>query len=162
MKFWKRSILFISMFLFVYIALCFIFTPKTRTDKGGKQFYAGRGFEAEAKDTIEVVGLGNSDLYSGINPLELYRQYNITAYSCGIAKCSTAASYRLLRDILKKHQIKICLIETDFLYNRLGLAEYVQAFAKLQFLAAPFIYHSRWKNLTWKDFTQLPLSLIHI
>lgn len=106
MKFWKRSILFISMFLFVYIALCFIFTPKTRTDKGGKQFYAGRGFEAEAKDTIEVVGLGNSDLYSGINPLELYRQYNITAYSCGIAKCSTAASYRLLRDILKNIKSK--------------------------------------------------------
>lgn len=94
MKFWKRSILFISMFLFVYIALCFIFTPKTRTDKGGKQFYAGRGFEAEAEDTIEVVGLGNSDLYSGINPLELYRRYKITSYSCGIAKCSTAASYR--------------------------------------------------------------------
>lgn len=113
MKFWKE-VSFYFYVLFVYIALCFIFTPKTRTDKGGKQFYAGRGFEAEAKDTIEVVGLGNSDLYSGINPLELYRQYNITAYSCGIAKCSTAASYRLLRDILKKHQIKICLIETDF------------------------------------------------
>lgn len=156
MKIWKRSSIFVSMFLFVYIALCFILTPKTRNDKGGNKFYAGRGFEAEAEDTIEVVGLGNSDLYSGINPLGLYRRYKITSYSCGIAKCSTAASYRLLRDILKKHQIKICVIETDFLYNKLGLAEYIQAFAKLQFLVAPFIYHSRWKNLKWKDFTKLP------
>lgn len=156
MKLWKRIILFFAMFIVVYLGVCVVLTPKTKADKGGDKFFAGRGFEAEAKNTIEVVGIGNSDLYSAFNPLELYRLYGITSYCCGVAKASPMLGYRLLQDITKKQQIKVCIVETDFLYEKMGMADYTQSLIKLQFLASPFIYHARWKNLKWQDFTKLP------
>ncbi len=156
MKMFKHVVLFLCIFILTYILSCLILTPKTPDDMGGKTFYGGRGFEAEEKNTIEVFGIGNSDLYSGFNPMEMYKNYGYTSFASGIARCCTKTSYEFLIDICKKQKIKVVIVEVDFLFQDFKKAGSSQLLHKIQFLASPFLFHSRWKDLKKDDFTRLP------
>ena len=80
------------MFFVIYSLSCLILIPKGPDDVGAKTYFEGRGYVAEKDHTIEIVALGNSDLYSGFIPMELYQQYGYTAFGTGISKGTTEDS----------------------------------------------------------------------
>lgn len=146
---------FVLIVLVIYLYAGMVFMPKTLTDAGGGKYYGAVSYKYEPKNTLGVMFYGNSDVYNGISPMEIYRKTGITSYGCGAAKQTLGAIYKQLKFSLKTQRPKVVVIDADCFYQpnpKFGGTEMYD----YAFLAAPFLYHSRWKELKPRDFVTFP------
>ena len=134
------------------------------------------------KDSLDVLFLGSSHLYYGVQPNVLWREYGIAAYDMGSAEQTVASSYFLLTEALAYQKPEVVVLETYYLwypelYN--GEARLRQAFDGMRYGKAkremldvmlpeldwkermtyclPFLkYHERWDALEDYDFHTKP------
>lgn len=146
---------FILIVAVIYLYMGMVFMPKTITDAGGSKYYGAISYKYEPKNSIDVMFYGNSDVYSGISPMEIYRKTGITSYGCGAAKQTLRAIYKQLKFTLRTQTPKVAVIDADCFYQANppfgGTEMYDYAI-----VAAPFLYHSRWKELKPRDFVTFP------
>ena len=74
-------------------------------------------FLTEPQNTIEVAGIGNSDLYSALVPMQLYEKYGYTSTIISSPHQTCRTSYSFLEELLKCQSPKVLIIETDMLYE---------------------------------------------
>ena len=154
-----RIFVFTSVLVIIYLLLCYMFTPKNNNDYGAESYFNGRSYETEDKNTIDCVAIGNSDLYSSLIPMQLYNDYGFTVVNCGVAKCSINMGYSFLKGAKKDNDIKVLIIEADFLYETRITGECTQALGDMRFLASPFLYHAKWKKANLKDYFNTPKKI---
>ncbi len=150
----KRLSLFLLCAIFsvgVYLYIGMVVTPKNIKDSGGQLYYRGMGFLAEPENSLDVIVYGNSDVYSGFSPAVLFDKFGYTAYGSGRPKQTMTNVNKLLQQTLKKQQPKLAILETDCFYSKSD----IQLDAS-NILFAPFVYHSRWKELKTRDFHDFP------
>ncbi len=155
---WKtpvRAICFALVLISLLNASSFVFMPKSNGEKSGMTDQRAKGFLAEPENSLDVVAVGNSDLYSGITPMDLYENYGYTMYVCGQSKQKMAQTYDLLKEVLSCQKPKLVIIETDVIFDK-----YTKpgdgAILALRKTFPVFEYHGRWKNLKLSDFTTVP------
>ena len=136
----------------IYLYMCMVVTPKDITNSGGPLYYRGMGFMSEPKNSIDVMVYGNSDVYSGFIPAKLVEKYGYSAYASGRANQTVGEAVNLLGDTLKTQTPKVVILETDCFFTN-------EKRVKLDtgnILLAPFVYHSRWKEISFRDFHDIP------
>ncbi len=136
--------------------MCLVFTPKTFADYGGENYYGGGLYSEEQAGTIDVVAIGNSDLYNSLIPSKLYGEYGFTTYNCGSSRQNLKLGYSFLKDINDNHDVKLLIIEADFIYENRKNFDIKKHFGKARWLLSPFVYHAKWKQLKAKDFYEFP------
>lgn len=135
----------------VYVYICAIVTPKDIKDSGGVHYFRGMGFLAEPKNSIDIMFYGNSDVYSGIMPSIIFEQYGFTSYASGRPLQTVKNINLLLQKTLETQKPKVAILETDCFYTKSGFQ-----IDEGNFFLSPLIFHSRWKELKLRDFTQWP------
>lgn len=148
--------IFIILFLGLYMYACLVFTPKDKKDFGGDKFFSGYGYEVENKNTIDVLAIGNSDLYSSLVSQKLFGDYGYTVYSCGASKATLGMGERWLKEVSRNQQIKVLIVEADFIFETRYMGSIEQLLGRFRFFGSPFVYHAKWKQLKARDFYQLP------
>ena len=88
------SFTLITVLLISYASL--VLQPKTNASGKGMKDERAFSVLAEPKDTLDVIAVGNSDLYSGVLPMELYEKYGMTMYVCGQSKQTMPECYDML------------------------------------------------------------------
>lgn len=151
------SILTVIIVFGIYLYIGMVLTPKAFDDLGGQKYYSATGFKYEEKNTVDVMMYGNSDLYAGVSPMEIYKEAGITAFGCGIGKQTMHSVYKQVKQTFKKYQKpKLVVIEADCMYYKNtkngGSSQY-----ELMTLTAPIKYHARWKDLKGRDFIKAPV-----
>ena len=68
------------------------------------------------KDSLDVLFLGSSHLYYGVQPNVLWREYGIAAYDMGSAEQTVASSYFLLKEALAYQKPEVVVLETYYLW----------------------------------------------
>ncbi len=139
----------LSLCIFLYLSM--IVTPKDINDSGGSLYYNGMGFLAEPKNSLDIMVYGNSDVYSGFMPEILSKKYGYTSYASGRMLQNMENINDLLEKTLKNQEPKLIILETDCFFEE--RSQYVSDF---NLFAPIFIYHSRWKELKFRDFYQYP------
>ena len=158
MKVFKKVLKYTAIvlaFVAVYFYLGMVVTPKDRTDIGGEKYYSCLSIGEEKKNTLDMLFMGNSDLYAGVSPMEIYEQTGARSFCCAYPKQSTNAVKRQLKKVLKKQSPKVLFLETDCLYypNTFFTGSNVYDYVSVGALIA---YHARWKEIEWKDFFTIP------
>ena len=102
--------------------------------------------EAEPENTIDVLALGNSLGVSAICPPEMWDRYGMTVFNCGQDGANPVETCAVAERILTMQKPKICLIETDMLYQGNKDMMLRQVALKMPFQNAfPMIrYHNVW------------------
>lgn len=77
-----------------------------------------RGFYAEPKNSLDVVAIGNSDLYSGFSPMKLFESHGYSSFVCSEAHQSMDGSYGLLLEVLSCQTPKLVVLETDSFFEK--------------------------------------------
>lgn len=72
-----------------------------------------RGFYAEKENSIEVLFMGNSDMYRGIIPIELYDNYGISSYLYASPGQRMWTGYYMLLDALRYQHPKVIIYGID-------------------------------------------------
>lgn len=147
---------FVLIFIVIYIYASIVFIPKSFADPGGAKYYRGKGYISEPKNSLDIIALGNSDLYCGFTPLHLYELTGYTAYSCGVSKQNLAGVYNSLEDSTNYQSPKLIILETDCLYAPLKKKRNNKNDDFINKSVFIFKNHSRWKKLKLRDFTKLP------
>lgn len=128
-----------------------VLQPKTNASGKGMKDQRAFSILAEPKDTIDVIAVGNSDLYSGVLPMDIYEKYGTTMYVCGQSKQKIPECYDMLKKALSNQSPKLVIIETDTLfYGKNDLHQVIESEIDIKIPAIK--YHDRWKKLELKDF----------
>ena len=76
---------------------------------------ANRIFD-ERENSIDVIFLGHSGVYSGISPMEIYKKYGFTSYDFSQARQLPWESLEMLKAVLKVQKPAVLVLETDQLF----------------------------------------------
>ena len=176
----KKTIKWISSFLIFLLCFGILFTniaERLRRKTAGEVDMVNSFYRLE-ENSLDVLMLGSSHLYYGVQPNILWGEHGITAYAMGSPQQTIATSYLLLKEALKYQKPKVLLLESyyfwyDGLYNeesRLRQAfdavrygdvktEMIETFLpeltfkdKLSYYLPFMKYHSRWSELKAQDF----------
>jgi hypothetical protein len=134
------------------------------------------------QNSVDVLFLGASSVYAGFHPPRLYEQTGMRSFNLGSALQPPLVVYYNLRETLTRHKPKVVVIDFSFLHTHPDPAHerhevrYLKGYVDLQskdlkkqylqdaknlnpeFDPLPYLipfyrFHTRWKNLTEKDFT---------
>lgn len=129
-KYIRRTVIIISMLLVICITLGLCQNYLFVLDDHNA--WRIRGFYLEDKDSLDVVFLGVSDIYSGIIPSRLYSEYGITSYDFASADSSVSLWKSQVKEILKRQNPQYIVVEIngvvegddDVLNDNSGLRRY--------------------------------------
>lgn len=154
-----------------------VFIPKWVDHHGNMMTFIMNGFYEEEKDSLEIIFTGNSDVYRGISPMILYKEYGITSYNFVSAGQRSWIAYAMLEEALRYQTPKLILFNVDELYrdNQTSIGNYSKVYDNMKFSKVKFdavfdktyeksrigrvshflpilSYHSRYVELTNEDF----------
>ena len=150
----SKITIFLVIFVMILNCLSPIFVPKKNTKASGIKYENARGFYGEKENSLDIYALGNSDLYSALNPLQLWHDYGMTTYVSAEPSQDIFSAYYLLKEFLKHHDPQLVILEVDGLFSTSeanDLDQGINSYIKNVFPL--FEYHSRWKTLDKKDFS---------
>ncbi len=140
---------------FVLTLVCILYgasvlvTPKDNSESAGIHYVTAMGYLAEPENSMDVLFLGDSLVYSGISPVYIWNEYGITSYDCSIPSEKFTFANNFCKTFLENQSPKVVFIESSVLYRELQ-QEDTATFDVQQFLSV-FTYHNRWKSLTKRD-----------
>lgn len=180
----KKNILKVVIFLLIGILLFQIIStillPEWIGPEGVSQLL--RGFYVEPENSIDVICIGNSNIYRSISPLSIFNDTGIVSYDCSTPGQKLCLSYYVLKECFEYQKPKLVFLDVDEAFDeekqkptaentrkvldnmKMGknkidaLNDPIFEFSnydKLTYLFPIMRYHSRWNQLTGYDFRRL-------
>ena len=112
-----RATAFFMLFALLFVTASRAFTPDLNTAEDGMESRISKAYRGEEKNSLDVIFIGNSDIYRGISPVDLYHATGITSAVAGRPKKSLEEIPGDIRDILKYQKPKILVLETDCMFS---------------------------------------------
>lgn len=157
MKYIKRIFTFIMFTLGLVgllLASSYIFLPKSNEKNSGMEEFKANGILGEKDNSIDVLILGDSESYSSIIPLQIWKDKGYTAYVCGTSGQTLDYTEVMLKRAFEKQSPKVVILETFNIYRKLTPKNVV--FTKVCDYFAVFRYHNRWKTLKLSEINKAP------
>ena len=144
-----KAAVFISGLAGMLVLSSYVLTPKDNTEEAGMYDALANGILAEPDDTIDVLIVGDSEVYASIMPVEMWKDYGITSYCCGTGAQKLGYTYEFISKSFEKQSPELVFMETNAIYRELDYDDVL--FNKAEGLFPFFAYHSRWKSVTARD-----------
>lgn len=149
MKIVKRSILFF-LILVILLAGCSAWIHAEAVKLA--DFIPGRSrpfasIAAERKDGIDVIVLGDSESYTSVSPMQLWKEQGLSSYVCGQPGQKIQETYFMLKTALQSQSPKVVLMETNLMFRDPGPVKNIQSsFAETARYHFPLLrFHNLWK-----------------
>ncbi len=147
-------LLLMGLLLASAAGLSVVFMPKDNRAECGMVEPVANGFLGEREHSIDVLFVGDSEVYRAYSPLQMWHEQGFTSYVAATAGQILPYGNTLLSRALENQSPQVVVIETDFLYREFSLGDGVFRFAQDVFPVLE--YHNRWKALTVADFHTRP------
>lgn len=138
----------------VFIALLgvssLVVQPKDNSPEAGMIEPDANGFLGEPANSLDVIFIGDSEMYSAVSPLDLWHNYGFTSYASGTVGQELPYCNTLLRRALDCQSPRIVVFNANMFFTPVDAGEAVMRTAQDVFPVLE--YHDRWKSLTARDF----------
>lgn len=145
-----RVVCFLAILALLLWGASMIAIPKRNGPGSGIINGEAVGFQSEAEDTLDFVGIGNSNLYCAVSPMELWGKYGYAGYVCGEPRQMLQATYQILSDVFETQSPRLVILEADAIFQATDVKHI--AAQRLERIFPIFKYHIRWKVLKSSDF----------
>ncbi len=113
----RNAIIFTIIFIFLFVTASNVLLPKVKDDATKKPINMIRSCNVLEKNTVDVVILGNSNAYRGINPMKIWMDCGITSCLIGHSFISEPEAYHRAKSFLGNQSPKMLVLETDCLFD---------------------------------------------
>lgn len=170
-----KVVSFVIVTLSVVSAVSNVFVPVDYSiDENEGGLHSFSAFYAEPEDSLDVIYLGSSHVFSGISPMVIYEKYGITGFDCSTSNQNAYKSLQVVKEVLKYQKPKVvvfdllCLTQPqirDEIANWSLIGRMKPSLILLEtvlheggrkafdYLFPILRYHDRWEELTAVDFT---------
>ena len=141
-----KSILFILILFILIDILNWFFIPSFNP-------FSKNNFEisSEKENTVDVLFLGDSLVYSSISPMEIWNNYGYTSFDCAGAAMILSDAYDYLEYAVKKQHPKVVMMEANMLFRDPKKRTLSVSLANKAKELMPIVtYHNNWKNYLTK------------
>lgn len=132
-----RPIIFVAIILAIIFSLNNLFATTLDT-----KIARITGYRAEKENSLDIVAIGNSEIYSAYAPAVMFKEYNYTSYNMGQSQQTLKQTYDWLKDMFKYQNPSLVIWEVENLYSYKDIT--VQ---KLADNFGFFVRHDNWKNI---------------
>ena len=143
------SIAFLLIFVILLIISSYIFTPKNNLKEFGMNDVSANGILGEKENTIDILVLGDSEAYSSVSPMQIWKDFGYTSYVCATSAQYLSYSETLLKQAFQKQKPKLVILETYNIYRKMKFENSIMT--KIENYFSVFKYHDRWKNIREND-----------
>ncbi len=139
------SIIKLVSFILVFVMLLEILSAtvfsKSNATTFKNNFMNAYNYVNEAENSIDIVALGNSNMYSALCPLKLWDEQGYTSTIIASPRQTAAITSTLLEDVLKTQSPKLVILEADMFYEGVELNENIvdESSSKKRLPAIPYI-----------------------
>ncbi len=116
----KRFFEFAGFFLICLVGIVItskIFVPKWMNSDNNYEKQIVDGFYDQKRNTIDVMFVGNSDMYDGVSPMELWGMYGIAGYNYSHPSSRTWTDYYSIKMILERQKPKYIFLGADSFFT---------------------------------------------
>ena len=143
-----KSICFILILAVLLVGSFFILVP--RYNLFNYKFNDFLEFEilGEKDDTIDVLFVGDSLVYSAISPMEIWNEFGYTSYDCSTPAQLTKTSYEYIKVAVERQHPKVIFLESNVLFRdpkKRKTDRKIQDFVDKYSISSR--YHDNWKDL---------------
>ncbi len=156
-----KVISFILVFVILIEVLSVTVFSKSKATTYKNKFKNAYNFVNEADNTIDIIGLGNSDLYSALVPVRLWDKKGYTSTVVASPHQTTSMCYAMLNEILKKQSPKFVILEADMFYEGIKLNSEKINSASNKIKNLNFFPYISNQYLTEAIENQFPVFLLH-
>lgn len=148
MKLFFKSLLFLIILLVMVESVTFLLLPNCNLRKYGIYNTAAYDILEEKENTVDVIALGDSLIYSSINPMQIWNDYGYTVYDCAEPAQIIADAYENLKVAIDSQHPKVVLFEANVLFrDPKKKAWYHKYIKRIQNIVPIYKYHNNWKKL---------------
>ncbi len=107
------------------------------------------GITAEEGDTVDLLVVGDSESYTSVSTMDLWKQYGTASYVCGQGGQRIQEAYYMLKTAFRTQSPKVVMVETNMMFRDPGIFKNAQiSLAEpLRYYLPVFRYHNLWKLL---------------
>lgn len=147
-----KSILFFLIFCVFIFVFSWLFLPGNNIKQFGLYKVSAYEILGEEKDTIDVVVLGDSLVYSSLSPMEIWNEFGYTSFDCAESAQIIPDAYEYLKVAVESQHPKIVLMEANLLYRDPKKRKKEDQMSKKFENLIPIIkYHNNWKKYFSKE-----------
>lgn len=174
-----KVVCFLLIGIVLFCVATNIVVPKWVTPADNRMSYIMQGFYKEPKNSLDVIFMGNSDVYRGVSPITLWDEYGIASYNYVSSGQRMWTAYYMLVESLKYQKPELIVLNMDSAFNESQSSEsnYRKVFDNMKlsknkidaitdpvfqnkkseifsYIFPIYRFHSRWSELETKDFTK--------
>lgn len=103
----------------------------------------------EPSGTIDVLMVGDSEVYTSTIPLRIWEQYGITSYACGTSLQPLSISSAIVDETFTRQTPRIVILETNTIFRKVEFDQNFWAYIEDTFAISTVF--TRWKTLHGVD-----------
>lgn len=112
-----RALVFVMLFALIFMFLSKVFAASGSSSEDGMESRISMAYKGETKDSLDVIFVGNSDIYRAVSPVDLYKNTGITSAVAGKPNLQIEKLPKNIRDILKYQKPKVLVLDTDCMFS---------------------------------------------
>lgn len=143
-----KMVFFLVGFCGIAFLLSIMLRPKTSDAEGGISNPNARGFYGEPENSLDVVVIGNSNAYSAVSPMVLWKKSGIASYVAAEGAQNIGESINILKELLTCQKPKLIILEADCMWAGKTKVDRIEGNIKsMMYGHIPMLkYHDRWKH----------------
>ncbi len=119
MKNYIKVTIFILILLMLIMLLNKLFVPVGTYEGGWYASGAMQDMYKQEENTIDVLYVGDSNVYAGISPMEIYNLRGITGFSASTPAQDVIGSYYVIKEFFKKQKPKVVMLDTGEFFTKI-------------------------------------------
>lgn len=122
--------------------------PPVQTTTNEDQKVIDEPEEIEDVNNVDILAIGNSDLYSAFNSLQLWHEQGYTSFAAAAPKQNTKLSYYMLKEVLTVQKPKLLILEADaFFDTREQVDKRGYSYTAMRYCYPLFMESDRWDEI---------------
>ena len=143
-----KTVIFIGIFVVLYYMFSYISLPSANIKQYGMYKTSLYEILGEKKNTIDVVVLGDSLVYSSVSPMDIYEKYGYTVFNCAEPAQIFSDAFKYYEIAVDNQHPKIVILGANIFFRDGDKKPYYNRWQKILKNNIPLIiYHDNWKKI---------------